>query len=49
MLEEVSSKNGTDPFQKDGKVKYQSMNEVYTEMMRRSLEDDKNDGGEDNG
>ena len=49
VLDELSKKNGTDPFQKDGKVKYQAMNEVYTEMMQRALEDDKNDGGEDNG
>lgn len=49
VLDELSEKSGNDPYQKDGKVKYQAMNEVYTEMMKRTLEDEKNDGGEDNG
>ena len=49
VLEETAAKNGTDPYQKDGKVKYQAMNEVYTAMMQKALEDEKNDGGEDNG
>ena len=49
VLDETAAKSGTDPYQKDGKVKYQAMNEVYKEMMQKALEDKKNDGGEDNG
>ena len=49
ILDEAAAKNGNDPYQKDGKVKYQAMNEVYTLMMQKALEDEKNDGGEDNG
>ena len=49
ILDEAAAKSGNDPYQKDGKVKYQAMNEVYTLMMQKALEDEKNDGGEDNG
>ncbi|MBP5775537.1 MAG: PD-(D/E)XK nuclease family protein [Clostridiales bacterium] len=49
VLDEVAEKTGEDYLQKDGKVKYQAMNGVYKVMMQRKLDEEKNNGGEDNG
>ena len=47
VLKETAAKSGNDPYQKDGKVKYQAMNEVYTTMMQGTLDNENNDGGEE--
>lgn len=47
VLNELAEKSGESPYQKDGKVNYRKMYDVYDTMMQRTLEDEKKDGGEE--